>query len=418
MNDYKVEFDIPSIYAKTFIGTGSQGMGLASASSVFEIKSINTRNVYITSNIETSYKKVSDLSQLPIKVEPDGSFSIDESKLRPSTPLYTFVAPPSPPDPNFNPFQAIGPWAVQIERVPNTPMTVASVAQWVAVPNASPAFRHWLGGVVFTAHTDAFDAATSYQWTLPPDSVPNTTNSPAVRDFTAAPPNSQDSYHGIKLGSQANGSDLTTNSSVYVQATDSDGSLSDSYNVNWHLPVEDEQRRATYPRADQEVRNPVDFRQGDVALEVGSHLNAKFRLGTLWYLQDFITGFGKGFQGGSQIGSNEKLAFLLEKIGELIENIDLGAEQSTNCPFTPNVYARSKELGLVDPDLDISNAKMTYPYIVFYYDVHAWDYDAYDGHGYRGREQKFLRKPTDDSPFYAGNFERKSYTGDEQPNGG
>ncbi len=77
-----------------------------------------------------------------------------------------------------------------------------------------------------------------------------------------------------------------------------------------------------------------------------------------------------------------------------------------------------QELGLAPNDLAISNAKMTFPYLVIYYDVDRWEYDTYDRNGYVGREVKNLRKPTADSPLYAGVFKPKDYPNDGQPDGG
>ncbi len=369
------------------------GVGAALAHFTGEIKDIR---LSISSDIEPSWKKHE--GELPDKykkwiIDADGQrvFGPDPSKAR-------LVAK------DF--FGTNDIWAVVCSPTGNA-MTVESAAQWKGT--------QWMGSAQFNAIHRDFDAPT-FTWAKPSGAIGGNTASSSL-DLTITGDGRGHFIRGINLGGDKFGNLSNSSSTVALLVSDSFVGLNSEYTVNWHLPVEDETEGHVEPRATHELRSPDDFRDGDVALEPGSHLNATFRLGGPWYLQDAITGVGKGFQGGANIGGDDRVAFLLEKIGELIESYDLGAEQSTNCPFTADVWNRSSEMGLVPNGASITECKMVYPYVVFYYDLHNWSYDTYGVNGYFDREAKTIRKPTSDSPLYAGRFERKSRSGEESPNG-
>ncbi|MDQ3814828.1 MAG: hypothetical protein M3347_12870, partial [Armatimonadota bacterium] len=190
------------------------------------------RGVVITSNLEPSYQKVTDAGALPRTKDANGNWVVDTSKLR---------------DPNSYP--GAGPWAVAVQRQPSGKINTHSAARWYKPGGGD--FQAWLGGDRFEANVVGFTNPT-YAWSVTGgEAISQNGSTQKTHDLMVGLPNPlAGSYYGIKLGSQPNASDLVAASTVKVDVTDSNGTLSNTYNINWHKPTDNWKKINTtaYPK--------------------------------------------------------------------------------------------------------------------------------------------------------------------------
>jgi hypothetical protein len=368
--------------------------------------------VAITSDIETSWKKwtgaASDLPDAYKKRDSSGKLTDQPNNKA------ELVAPHSV---DFS--KDI--WKIACLRDADGKMTVESAARFS---------KSWFAWQTFTANTSGFGAETTYNWTLDgtfkqplyfDSSLNPTTNGSKAKNLHVLPKSAWD-LSKIDLGGSRDGQGMTRSSTLSVKATDpsSGQSLSDSYSTNWHLPYENAAQVGKDPVSRIEIREPFDFREGDTAL-LNNPLKCTFRSGTLWYLQDGITQFGKSFSAAAN-GTSEKpqLTFILDKIGELIASTDLGGEKMEGVTFTQEAWDFSNNLqtewgyGPYIPDGATSDhCKMVHPYLVFFYDTAHWSADSYGPNGYEGLAKKDLTYPQSNSPRVAGKFELMQRPGDD-----
>jgi hypothetical protein len=217
--------------------TGTTGNTYSSTASVGAYPTYSAektdKGVLITSSIEDSWKKVTETSGLPTKIDREtGMILIDTTQIHPDTP-----------------WNGPGPWRVKCVRAPDGSMMVHSAAMWfepshpaeiVSNTNAwfgrgiydsnATGFMHPLfdwqvsGGTVVGSHIGQFGGARHYQ--------PSITLEPALEDGDRA-------MRGLKLGGDHLGVGMTGGSTISVKVTDTDGATAkDDYGVTWHLPAE------------------------------------------------------------------------------------------------------------------------------------------------------------------------------------
>lgn len=185
--------------------------------------------LYISTDIEQSYKKTTSWGDLPLKKDANGvdiPGQVDASQISPATPPY-----------GADGIATSGPWGVVCKRDLAGKLTVESAAQWIPGSTILLDPDKWVGGVGFYANEmgfrkNIFGSVASRVWTY-------TGGQPrkVMADDLAS---GQQGGGGLAdIGSKPDGSDLLKSSTLKVTTTDSDKvSLSNSYTINWHLPQE------------------------------------------------------------------------------------------------------------------------------------------------------------------------------------
>ena len=193
---------------------------------------------------------------------------------------------------------------------------------------------------------------------------------------------------------------------VTVQDPLDNASGSDKYTVNWHLPaenvVEDTSKLVSDSRPS--IIEPYSFNAGQVAGH-NMMLDAQFRFGQGWWMQDGVAGAGAALQLVSNLDKPDPELVILYITGQYLSSTDLGLTESGGVQNTETAWNESvKHPGLVDGDATYANSVMYHPLLVQHWDDHWLDYDVYGAHGYNGRGSKIRRSPQEGFPKAAGHF--------------
>lgn len=196
--------------------------------------SLTNYGLYISSDLEPSYKKATKWSELPLQKDANGvdiPGTVDASQVSPSTPAF-----------GAGGVQTSGPWGVACKRNLDGSMTVESPAQWDRLQKA------WFGGGTYTANLAGYyGPVILWSWSG------GTPLGIAASDVA----NPNHNYLQIRMGSGSklpsatsgdvnlggdvggNGSLISSTASVNVyQSTNSSSGTNTSYTVNWHRNYE------------------------------------------------------------------------------------------------------------------------------------------------------------------------------------
>lgn len=206
----------------------------------------------------------------------------------------------------------------------------------------------------------------------------------------------------IELGSNPDGSDLIKNSNLKVTVTDSDGvSLSNTFDIKWHLPLEKTRDLDTYPRrviergqelsnvASGETETPLQS-QGyidsvpalaflsDIAGDVGSMFDTNVPGGIAGFIKkiDGVTHDPYEISGDGLSASGPNAwtkARYLDSTPDFSPTYAFPGAQSP--PRIPPQYANDPQ-GWVACDFQY--------FLVKYWRVRRWYADAYSSHGFDG----------------------------------
>lgn len=193
------------------------------------------RSVSISSDIEPSYKKVTDASALPQFTDLyTGVTGYDLSKIRSTTPT-----------------NGAGPWGVLCEPNPNGSMTVESAVSYVNLSGSGGGgTESWWGSVGLAAQTSGFapyaptfSGGRTYGWQVQGGSaLTDEWHLPELDLHTRSIPSqssSPNTANGILLGGDIAGVNMARHSNVKVEVTDGDGVIGEAnYGINWHMPFD------------------------------------------------------------------------------------------------------------------------------------------------------------------------------------
>ena len=348
------------------------------------------RGVGISSDIETSYRKVTDQTALPLIHDVSGNTNgtIDTSKIKTSTP-----------------WDGLGPWAVAIERNSAAPMTVESAASWDPVTSNPP---EWIASATFTAHAAGFTNP-HYEWVAPGIIGNNTTPPPG---YTAPPTISSPdapslAIDNIHLQGDKLGAGMIRSSNVKVVVTDTNGTLDDSYNINWHVPYENFEHIGSKANADHDLIEASDIDPNEKAFKDGQFTTSRFNLGRFAWLGDYIDGAAQGLSLLSSASfESPHTSLILAGMGVALSQVDPAEDLITAIPNSQDAWNESVSLNRVPTGAAWDDCWMVKPYLSVYYDEHYYQFDNFDRNGYSGRLKKAKKVLRAQNPIvYAGDYE-------------
>lgn len=264
---------------------------------------------YISSSLEKSYHKVNNVQSLPTKKdETTGVISVDESKIRETTPYLVNGQP-------------VGPWAVENERLQDGSIMVDSAAQWYnpakTSGSSSPSGtisnepKGWFGRGQY--HENVIDVIPDkYFWDITGGSsqglktgmrLPPADSTVFVVDLQEVPDGpGHTKVEGLRLEGKQNGKQITPSSTVSLkvegvapetQLPNGKVVLEDKYTVKWHPPYPSESWRQTGVNPQGwEVRQATDTGKQDGKNTTLPQQNMKFSSPADGF--DYPTGTGKG----------------------------------------------------------------------------------------------------------------------------
>lgn len=224
---------------------GANGEGFRGALTLRGGAEVDRRRLWISSDIEESYKKVTNTSELPPQLDQNGKpipNTVDTSKIRT----------------NKTPYPGAGPWAVKCESSEKVDavdgitvlrnMEVHSVADYSDGYFGLPS--GWYTGSTFTARHHYFSDPKA-EWkmeggTLGGDAIYELSSERMEIHLKGGflPPDTENRparFNGIALGGAEDTTGMVRKTKISVKVKDaSDGMIAeDAYTVNWHTPVED-----------------------------------------------------------------------------------------------------------------------------------------------------------------------------------
>jgi hypothetical protein len=191
--------------------TDGGGQASAGAYHIYQAER-DSRRVWISSDIEDSYRRTEDTTQ------PTGK--------------YRFNHPP----PGTCSLVAVTGAGLLNERNPDGSITVDSVALWDSGAD------QWMAQGIFTGNQVGFTDP-DFDWTFP-EGLVGTPNDAVVSGDESININPYTGMYfdsnGLMLGGLRNGSGMSSSNTIYLKVTDlaDNTTARNSYTVNWHLPYE------------------------------------------------------------------------------------------------------------------------------------------------------------------------------------
>ena len=342
----------------------------------------------ISSDLEGSYRKVTDASQLPTVIRYLNGTNvrvIDDTKIRGGT------------------LDGNGPWAVVNDK---------GNADIVATWNPYQFYdAGWVGGVSFHANAPGFNSPT-YFWSNVTGSVDPygavaydkaSLELPLIYSSGSAGPSI---VRGIKLGGDKDGTGMSKLTFANVSVSDTNTTLNESYNVNWHLPYEKFNHLRTVAAAPK-VYSPDQIDETEIAYQNGSFTTSVFYVGREVLLADYLDDIEQGFSLVSAASfENPATSVLLTGMGIAVSQIDPSSETVTAVPNNQDAWNEAVLLANTPAGKDWDDCKMTKPLISVHLNKHFYEYDAYDSKGYAGRKTKIKMIRRETKPVvYTGIYE-------------
>lgn len=198
--------------------------------------------VYISSDLEPSYKKASNWSELPLQKDANGvdiPGTVDASQVSPSTPAF-----------GAGGIRTSGPWGLVCKRNPDGSTTVESAAKYKL-------FSYWAGETVLFANPQGFPAP-QYSWSL-------TSGGTLPFGGGSWTDPTYDCTGVENVAFDGSSSSLPTSSfTLKVTNVTPALSLSNNYSIKWHYPYEPYHKRPsihqfTWRRALSDVDDGANF---------------------------------------------------------------------------------------------------------------------------------------------------------------
>ena len=254
------------------------------------------RGVYITSDIETSYKKVTDAAALPRMRDENDALVIDSDKIGSQTPYNG---------------SASGPWAVECEREPGGALTVESAAVW---QESSPQLQSfgvaegWRGYVRLEAQATGFSQP-QYAWDLPAtmthrkEDNDRVINAQGVQNLVGNALTDLSEHLGDETENwDSQGKSSAIGVRVFESGLPQSDTAPNSYSINWHKPVENrdvyntsqtwtEDWLAPKPTTLLGGTTPAYVGPNDTAEAIVHPYGAMIKLGAEAYTLSYIAGF-------------------------------------------------------------------------------------------------------------------------------